>query len=159
MSIATLKRKTQAAYDKSHSHGKYDTITSGFSINGARRNSNYIGKERLVSKVSAIIPESRVHEYEVVKHSVVDNREHMNKILWCCKDIVRTQSAFTLGSQELYIDTLSKANSACVTTKQMGPIDSSARTLNVQKKCASMVIPDYKLLKTIGTSRITHYGC
>jgi len=171
MSIVALKRKTRALYDKNHSHGKHDTIASGFSINGARRSSNYIGKERLVSKVSAIAPESRIHEYQDVKHSVVDNRQHMNKIMWCCKDIVRTQSTIPMGSQDLYINKLTASNSACVTNenkppitlsccilnknkvlnqiiKQIGPIDSSIRTLNIQKECANMVVPDSKLFKS-----------
>lgn len=170
MSIATLKRKTHAVYDKTHSHGKRDTIQSGFSIQGARRSNSYIGKERLVSKVSAIVPESRIHEYLDVKPSVVDTRQHLNKILWCCKDIVRTQSTITMGSQELYVNTVSAKNSACVTNenkppggfsccqlknkkvlnqmfKQVAPIDSSIRTLNIQQKCANMVVPDSKLFK------------
>ena len=168
MSIATLKRKTHAVYNKSHSHGKHDTSESGFSIQGARRSGSYIGKERLVSKVSAIVPESRIHEYLDVKPSVVDARQHLNMIRWCCKDIVRTQSTITMGSQDLYVNTVSAKNSACVTSenkppipisccknkkilnqfKQVAPIDSSIRTLNIQQKCANTVVPDSKLFKS-----------
>lgn len=194
MSIATLKRKTNAVYAKVHSHGR-DGLT-GFSLNGGRRGMGYIGKDQLRSKVvtpfkgtepvghggtngtydkSHIIAgvgagtDIRGQQYKVIKPSVVSSREQMNKFRWCCADIVRTQSGIYMGSQDAYINKKSAAN-VCVLksdkpidhlsssnrynrldcknnySKDTTPVDSSLRTLAVQKECALKEIDPSKII-------------
>lgn len=126
----------------------------------------------------------RAHQYQTVKPSVVSSREQMNRERWCCADIVRTQSGIEAGSQDLYIARKSAANvcvvptnkptaqfnPSCKTsnnrlhcennyTKDSRPIDSSLRTLNVQKQCARLAVDPSKLFITNGTSHIKHVGC
>lgn len=126
----------------------------------------------------------RAHQYQTVKPSVVSSREQMNRERWCCADIVRTQSGIEGGSQDLYISHKSAAN-VCVVprdkptpefipafktnssrlncannyTKDNRPVDSSLRTLGVQKKCARLIVDPSKLFITHGSSRVKHAGC
>ena len=193
MSIATLKRKTNAVYAKVHSHGHYGL--TGFSLNGGRRGMSYIGKDQLRSKVvtpfkgteprgtngtydkSHIImgvgpgTDIRGQQYKVIKPSVVSSREQMNRFRWCCADIVRTQSGIDMGSQDAYIAKKSAANvcvlksdkpinhlnASCKTnsnrldcennySKDVTPIDSSLRTLAIQKECSLKEIDPSKIM-------------
>ena len=196
MSIATLKRKTNAVYAKVHSHGHYGL--TGFSLNGGRRGMSYIGKDQLRSKVvtpfkgteprghggtngtydkSHIImgvgpgTDIRGQQYKVIKPSVVSSREQMNRFRWCCADIVRTQSGIDMGSQDAYIAKKSAANvcvlksdkptnmnASCNTikrdrldcennySKDVTPIDSSLRTLAIQKECSLKEIDPSKII-------------
>jgi hypothetical protein len=196
MSIATLKRKTNAVYAKVHSHGHYGL--TGFSLNGGHRGMSYIGKEQLRSKVvtpfkgteprghggtngtydkSHIImgvgpgTDIRGQQYKVIKPSVVSSREQMNRFRWCCADIVRTQSGIDMGSQDAYIAKKSAANvcvlksdkptnmnASCNTikrdrldcennySKDVTPIDSSLRTLAIQKECSLKEIDPSKII-------------
>ncbi len=127
----------------------------------------------------------RAHQYQTLKPSVVSSREQMNRERWCCADIVRSQSAIDGGSEDLYIARKAAAN-VCVVladkptpplnsicpfkknnrldcannyTKDVRPVDSSLRTLGVQKQCALMAIDPSKLFITRGTSHIKHAGC
>ena len=156
MSIATLKRKTNAVYAKVHSHG-HDGLT-GFSLNGGRRGMSYIGKDQLRSKVftpfrgteprghggtngtydkshiiMAVGPgtDIRGQQYKVIKPSVVSSREQMNRFRWCCADIVRTQSGIDMGSQDAYIAKKSAAN-VCVlkSDKPMSQLNASCKSIN-----------------------------
>lgn len=201
MSIATLKRKTNAVYAKVHSHG-HDGLT-GFSLNGGRRGMSYIGKDQLRSKVftpfrgteprghggtngtydkSHIImgvgpgTDIRGQQYKVIKPSVVSSREQMNRFRWCCADIVRTQSGIDMGSQDAYIAKKSAANvcvlksdkpasqlnASCKNTsnrldcknnysKDVTPIDSSLRTLAIQKECSIKEIDPSKIMPSNNT--------
>lgn len=185
MSIVALKRKTNAIYGKVHSHG-YGGL-NGFSLNGGRRNMGYIGKDRLNSKVvtpfrgtepmghggtggkydtSHIImgvgagTDIRGEQYKVIKPSVVSTREQINRMRWCCADIVRTQSGIDMGSQDQYVTKKAAANicvlptdksartlhSKCSFTQRLDcknnyskdvvPVDSSLRTLGIKNQCA-----------------------
>ncbi len=197
MSIATLKRKTNAVYAKVHSHG-HDGLT-GFSLNGGRRGMSYIGKDQLRSKVftpfrgteprghggtngtydkshiiMAVGPgtDIRGQQYKVIKPSVVSSREQMNRFRWCCADIVRTQSGIDMGSQDAYIakksaanvcvlksdKPMSQLNASCKSinhnrldcennySKDVTPIDSSLRTLAIQKECSIKEIDPSKII-------------
>ena len=203
MSIATLKRKTNAQYVKVHSHGRDGGV--GFSINGGRRSMSYIGKDQKISKlftpfrgalpmdyngprgtvVKGVGPgtDIRGQQYQHVKPSVVSSRQQMHNMRWCCKDIVRTQSVIDAGSSDLYTTQKGIAND-CVSlkdkpervkttcsfksdrldcannySKDVVPIDSSARTANVQQQCALLEVDSSKLFISNGTSRIRHSGC
>ena len=202
MSIATLKRKTNAVYAKVHSHG-HDGLT-GFSLNGGRRGMSYIGKDQLRSKVftpfrgteprghggtngtydkSHIIiafgpgTDIRGQQYKVIKPSVVSSREQMNRFRWCCADIVRTQSGIDMGSQDAYIakksaanvcvlksdKPMSQLNASCKSTnhnrldcennysKDVTPVDSSLRTLAIQKECSIKEIDPSKIMPSNNT--------
>ena len=197
MSIATLKRKTNAVYAKVHSHG-HDGLT-GFSLNGGRRGMSYIGKDQLRSKVftpfrgteprghggtngtydkshiiMAVGPgtDIRGQQYKVIKPSVVSSREQMNRFRWCCADIVRTQSGIDMGSQDAYIakksaanvcvlksdKPMSQLNASCKSinhnrldcennySKDVTPVDSSLRTLAIQKECSIKEIDPSKII-------------
>ena len=197
MSIATLKRKTNAVYAKVHSHGHYGL--TGFSLNGGRRGMSYIGKDQLRSKVftpfkgteprghggtngtydkshiiMAVGPgtDIRGQQYKVIKPSVVSSREQMNRFRWCCADIVRTQSGIDMGSQDAYIakksaanvcvlksdKPISQLNASCKSinhnrldcennySKDVTPVDSSLRTLAIQKECSIKEIDPSKLI-------------
>lgn len=194
MSIATLKRKTNAVYSKVHSHGHYGL--TGFSLNGGHRGLSYIGKDQLRSKVftpfkgteprghggtngtydkshiiMAVGPgtDIRGQQYKVIKPSVVSSREQMNRFRWCCADIVRTQSGIDMGSQDAYIAKKAAAN-VCVLksdkpidlntnttnrdrldcknnySKDVTPVDSSLRTLAIQKECSIKEIDPSKII-------------
>lgn len=203
MSIATLKRKTSAQYTKVHSHGR-DGV--GFSINGPRRNMGYIGKDQKMSKLftpfRGALPmnggghrgtivygvgagtDIRAHQFQHLKPSVVSSREQMNKMRWCCADIVRTQSVIPAGSADLYtiqkglsnicvsaVDKPDRINATCPFkkdgrldcannySKDVVPIDSSLRTLNIQQQCALLDVDPSKLFISTGTSRMSHVGC
>jgi len=207
MSIATLKRKTNAQYTKVHSHSR-DGV--GFSINGPRRNMSYIGKDQKMSKLftpfrggfpmnhsvvghnvgGTIVygvgagTDIRAHQFQHLKPSVVSSREQMNRMRWCCADIVRTQSVITAGSADLYaiqkglsnicvfaVDKPDRINTTCPFkkdgrlncannySKDVVPIDSSLRTLNIQQQCALLDVDPSKLFISTGTSRISHAGC
>jgi hypothetical protein len=206
MSIATLKRKTTAKYYKVHSHGRGDEI--GFSINGPRRGLGYIGKEQkmsaLMTPFRGILPmgldgtrghivytvgagtDIQAHQFQTVKPSVVSSREQMNRMRWCCADIVRTQSDIDGGSADLYISKKAAANDCVLPAdkpdpifnpkcpfkkerrldcennynKHVTPVDSSLRTLGVKKQCALMETDPSKLFITRrGTSMLRHGGC
>lgn len=200
MSIATLKRKTNAVYSKVHSHGHYGL--TGFSLNGGRRGMSYIGKDQLRSKVftpfkgtepvghggtngtydkshiiMAVGPgtDIRGQQSKVIKPSVVSSREQMNRFRWCCSDIVRTQSGIDMGSQDTYIAKKAAANvcvlksdkptnpaSSCNAmnrdrldcknnySKDVTPVDSSLRTLAIQKECALKEIDSSKIIPANG---------
>ena len=204
MSIATLKRKTSAQYTKVHSHSR-DGV--GFSINGPRRNMGYIGKDQKMSKLftpfRGVWPMNssgghrgtivygvgagtniRAHQFQHLKPSVVSSREQMNKMRWCCADIVRTQSVIPDGSADIYtiqkglsnicvfaVDKPDRINTTCPFkkdgrldcannySKDVVPIDSSLRTLNIQQQCALLDVDPSKLFISTGTSRISHSGC
>jgi len=202
MSIATLKRKTNAVYAKVHSHG-HDGLT-GFSLNGGRRGMSYIGKDQLRSKVftpfrgteprghggtngtydkshiiMAVGPgtDIRGQQYKVIKPSVVSSREQINRFRWCCADIVRTQSGIDMGSQDAYIakksaanvcvlksdKPMSQLNASCKSTnhnrldcennysKDVTPVDSSLRTLAIQKECSIKEIDPSKIMPSNNT--------
>lgn len=199
MSLIALKRKTGTAYSKRHSHGHNGE--TGFSINGSHRTLGYIGKDKKNSNVitpfKGALPMGfdgkALSSYIVYKHvdgkasqskfvnpSVVHSRERMNHYMWCCKDIVRSQSGIDMGSQDLYISKKSAANDCmkrankpppsvnissnrldCANnyTKEATPVDSSLRTLAVQKQCALTVMHPSKLFITTGTSNVKHGGC
>jgi hypothetical protein len=206
MSIATLKRKTTAVYSKVHSHGRDGP--DGFSIYGSRRGLGYIGKDQKISATMTpfrgTLPmglngtrgyiaytvgagtDIQAHQFQTVKPSVVSSREQMNRMRWCCTDIVRTQSGIEGGSEDLYITKKAAANDCvlpadkpdrvfnpkcpfkkdrrldCVNNynKHVTPVDSSIRTLGVKKQCALMATDPSKLFITHGgTSRIKHFGC
>ena len=201
MSIVALKRKTKAHYYKGHSHGHNGE--NGFSINGSHRTIGYIGQDKKMSNVvtpfrgvlpmgfngnaltSYIIqkhPETLASQSNFVNPSVVSSKQKINQDMWCCKDIVRTQSGIELGSQDLYISRKAAAHNCVVKenkpthaiacknkkdrldcdnnySKDVNPIDSSIRTLDIKQKCALAEVIPSKLFITNGTSKIKHVGC
>ena len=192
MSIVTLKKKTGATYYKGHSHGRNGE--TGFSINGSHRTLGYIGQDKKMSNVvtpfrgalpmgfngkalsSYVImkhPDARASQSKFVNPSVVSSKEKMNRYMWCCADIVRTQTGIDLGSEDLYIAKKAAANICVVQSnkslrtavdmsgksrldcknnysKDINPVDSSIRTLGVQQQCALTKIDISKLLVTKG---------
>jgi len=111
----------------------------------------------------------RGQQYKVIKPSVVSSREQMNRFRWCCADIVRTQSGIDMGSQDAYIAKKAAANvcvlkndkpinmNASITgrdrldcknnySKDVTPVDSSLRTLAIQKECSLKEIDPSKII-------------
>jgi hypothetical protein len=161
MSIVALKRKTNAVYSKTHSHGRNGE--SGFSINGSHRALGYIGKDKLMSNVitpfrgalpmgldgsaqtSYVVQKTfdvRASQSKFVNPSVNSSRAHLNMMRWCCQNIVRTQSGIDLGSQDLYIARKSAANVCVVTSHKPKLVGHACKGLSNRLDCANNYTKD-----------------
>lgn len=161
MSIVALKRKTNAVYSKTHSHGRNGE--TGFSINGSHRALGYIGKDKLMSNVitpfrgtlpmgldgsaqtSFVVQKTfdvRAGQSKFVNPSVNSSRAHINMMRWCCQNIVRTQSGIDLGSQDLYIARKSAANVCVINTHKPKLIGHACKGLSNRLDCANNYTKD-----------------
>tara|TARA_B110000093_G_scaffold183289_1_gene233311 strand:- start:2758 stop:3393 length:636 start_codon:yes stop_codon:yes gene_type:complete len=161
MSLATLKKKTKAKYNN------VSTNMDGFSINGIHRNQGYVGQSSLGRSLSRAIGNDGVLKgyggccgkytngpslksgivqvesggEQLIKQSVMSNREMLSRKTRCCEIIWKAGSSQNTNTQGDYLEYRKQLTQRCIEEKEEEKEEENITTIDpprnncYDKKC------------------------